>query len=307
MTSLPSAGSAPHLFCFGLGYSAATLAERLLQEGWRVSGTCRSESKRQALAGRGIRAMIFDRDRPLPAAEQALATVTDLLSSVPPDAFGDPVLDHHGTDIAAMAGMRWIGYLSTTGVYGDTGGAAVDESAPVNPSSERGHRRVVSEQAWLSLHRAHGLPVHIFRLAGIYGPGRSTLDQVLSGSARRIDRPGHVFSRIHVVDIATILRASMARPEPGTLYNVCDDEPAEPRAVVEYACRLLHREPPPLMPFEQAAPLMSPMAQSFWRDNRRVVNRRVKQALDIRLAFPNYRAGLDALAREYFDVAADRP
>ncbi|TVR82499.1 MAG: SDR family oxidoreductase [Rhodospirillales bacterium] len=291
------AGNAPHLFCFGLGYSANTLAERLLEEGWRISGTCRSEDKRDRLARLGIRAVIFDRDRPLPSPREAFATVTDVLSSVPPDPHGDPVLDRHGADLAAFGDVRWIGYLSTTGVYGDTGGAEVDETAPTKPTSERGRRRVNSEVAWLRLQQRHGLPVHIFRLAGIYGPGRSAIDQVLAGTARRIDRPGHVFSRIHVEDIATILRASMARPEPGTLYNVCDDEPAEPRSVVEYACRLLDRKPPALVPFEQAALNMSPMAQTFWRDNRRVRNDRIKEVLGVRLAYPNYRTGLDALAK----------
>jgi nucleoside-diphosphate-sugar epimerase len=208
-------GSAPHLFCFGFGYSARALARRLMDEGWIISGTCRSEEKRAALAARGIRAFLFDRDRPLLDAPAAFDGVTDILTSIPPDATGDPVLDQHGEVIAAARGLHWIGYLSTTGVYGDTGGAVVDETAPLCPTSERSRRRVEAERRWLDLfgarrcpcatrRRWHGQPVHVFRLAGIYGPGRSAIDQVRRGEMRRIDKPGHLFSRIHVDDIGAV-------------------------------------------------------------------------------------------------------
>ena len=295
MTETIKTGTAPHLFCFGLGYSARVLAGRLASEGWAVSGTCRDEATRQALAAEGFRAHLFDREHPLDDPVAALSEVTDVLCSVPPDGEGDPVLDRLGADIASMAGLRWIGYLSTTGVYGDTGGAAVDETAPLNPTSERSRRRIEAERRWLELYRSHGLPVHVFRLAGIYGPGRNAIDQVRAGRARRIDKAGHLFSRIHVEDVATVLRASMARPDPGAIYNVCDDIPASQSDVVAYACALLGVTPPPPVPLEELAEEMSPMALSFWRDNRRVENSRMKLDLGAQLKYPDYRSGLQAL------------
>ena len=295
MTGRIVTGAAPHLFCFGLGYSAVRIAERLMREGWTVSGTTRSAEKQHALNKKGIRAFLFERGRPLDDAVEALTGVTDVLSSVPPDGEGDPVLDHHHDDLVAMEGVRWLGYLSTTGVYGDTGGAAVDETAALHPTTERSRRRVAAEHLWRDLYDINGLPVHLFRLAGIYGPGRSVLDQARAGTARRIEKPGQMFSRIHVDDIASIVRASMARPEPGGVYNVCDDEPAEPSAVVLYACELLGLQPPPVISFSQAAEGMSPMALTFWRDNRRIINRRLKEVLRIDLAYPDYRAGLRAI------------
>jgi nucleoside-diphosphate-sugar epimerase len=291
-----ASASPPHLFCFGYGYSAAALARLLREEGWAVSGTCRSDGKRAALAAAGVRAFRFDRDRPLTDAAAVLADVTHLLVSAPPDATGDPVLDQHAGDIVAAPGLRWIGYLSTTGVYGDTGGAIVDETAPLRPTVERSVRRAAAECAWLDLHESHRLPAHVFRLAGIYGPGRNTLDQVRRGEARRIERPGHLFSRIHVDDIAAVLRASIARPNPGAVYNVCDDEPAAPADVIAFACRQLGVPVPPSMSFEEALPAMSPMARSFWHDNRRVDNARIKRELGARLRYPTYREGLAALA-----------
>lgn len=301
MTRRIATGAAPHLFCFGLGYSAMRLAERLMREGWMVSGTCRSAEKQRALSERGLRVFLFARGRPLADPVAAFTGVTDVLSSAPPDDEGDPVLDHHHDDLAAMDGLRWLGYLSTTGVYGDTGGAEVDEMADLYPTTERSRRRVAAERLWLELYRGYRLPVHLFRLAGIYGPGRSVIDQIRAGSARRIEKPGHVFSRIHVDDIATVVRASMARPEPGSIYNVCDDEPAPPRAVVEYACQILGVEPPPVVSFTEAAKEMSQMALTFWRDNRRVANRRIKQVLAVELAYPTYKVGLQAI------VDAERP
>ncbi len=300
MSEGAASGQAPHLFCFGLGFSARALAVRLMAEGWAVSGTCRDEATRTALTALGIRAFLFDRERPLDDAGDVLSQATDILSSVPPDADGDPVLDVHGETIAAMSGARWVGYLSTTGVYGDTGGARVNESSPVNPTSARGRRRVMAENGWLDLFWKQRLPVHVFRLAGIYGPGRSTLDQVRAGRARRIDRPGHLFSRIHVDDIAAVLRTSMARPRPGAVYNVCDDLPAAPGDVVAYACELLGVPAPPVVSYEEAAGDMSPMALSFWNDNRTVDNSRIKRELEIKLRHPDYKAGLKAV----FDAEA---
>ncbi len=295
MTEVIPSGHEPHLFCFGLGYTARALAARLMAEGWAVSGTCRDEETRTALADKGIRAFLFDRERPLDDPAGILSRATDILSSVPPDADGDPVLDCHGEIIAAMSGLRWIGYLSTTGVYGDTGGARVNETSPVNPSSARSRRRVGAENQWLELYWKGRLPVHLFRLAGIYGPGRSTLDQVRAGRARRIDRPGHLFSRIHVDDIVTVLRTSMARPRPGAVYNVCDDVPAAPSDVVAYACELLGVKPPHVVTYGEAVGDMSAMALSFWNDNRTVDNSRMKRELEIKLAYPDFKAGLKAV------------
>ncbi len=278
-----------HLFCFGLGFSALHVADRLLALGWRVSGTCRSAEKQAALRARGIDAILFDRERPVPDLARRLTGVTDLLASIPPDAGGDPAIGQHGREIAAAPDLRWVGYLSTTGVYGDCGSAWVDEASPLAPSGERGRRRMLAEAAWAALPQK----AHLFRLAGIYGPGSSALDTVREGRARRVVKPGQVFSRIHVSDIASTIVASMARPNPGAAYNVCDDDPAPPADVVTYACALLGVAPPPIVPYEEAD--LSPMARSFYDDNKRVRNTRMKQELGVSLAFPDYRVGLKSL------------
>ncbi|AWK86196.1 SDR family oxidoreductase [Azospirillum thermophilum] len=282
----------PRLFVFGPGYSARVFADRLRAEGWRIAATCRGEDKRAALEAGGIEAFPFDRDRPLADAAAALEGTTHLLVSIPPDAKGDPVLDHHAADLANLRTLDWAGYLSTTGVYGDTKGEWVSEAAWLRPTGERQKRRVEAERGWLSLYRQYGVPMHLFRLAGIYGPGRSALDSVRDGTARRVDKPGQVFCRIHVEDIATVLRASVARPSPGSVYNVADDLPCPSHEVVTYACELLGVEPPPMVPFEKAE--MSPMAASFYADSRRVRNDRIKRQLGVTLAYPDYRAGLRA-------------
>ncbi len=280
----------PHLFCFGLGYSAGFLARDLIAKGWRVSGTCRGTEKQARLRGQGILAHLFARDRPLDDAADALLSVTHLLSSVPPDDAGDPVLDLHRDVLDAVApGLVWVGYLSTTGVYGDRAGGWVDEGSAMTPSGERGRRRVAAERGWLALRQ----PAHLFRLAGIYGPGSSALDTVREGRAKRVAKPGQVFSRIHVDDIVQVLEASMARPDPGTAYNVCDDDPAAPADVIAYACQLLGVAPPPEVPFAEAD--LSPMARSFYDDNKRVDNTRIKRALGVTLRYPDYRAGLQAI------------
>jgi nucleoside-diphosphate-sugar epimerase len=280
------------LFCFGLGYSARVLARRLLAEGWAVAGTCRSEAGRAELAALGIEAVRFERGAPLVSAAAVLAGTTHLLVGIPPDEVGDPVLDGHGADLAALAPtLAWAGLLSTTGVYGDTGGAWVDEESPLRPSGARQQRRVEAERAWLGLLAGHRLPVHVFRLAGIYGPGRSAIDQVRAGTARRIDKPGQVFCRIHVEDIASVLIASMVRPNPGAIYNVCDDRPAPAAQVVAHACDRLGVAPPPLTPLAEAG--LSPMAASFYQDNRRVRNHRIKGELGVVLRHPDFESGLD--------------
>ncbi len=280
-----------HLFCFGFGYSALALARRLMASGWVVTGTCRSAEKAAALREAGFSATLFDREQPVDPT--ALDGVTHLLVSVPPDATGDPVLSRHGNDIAALPGLSWLGYLSTTGVYGDRAGGWVDETARLLPTGERGRRRVAGEQGWLGLWHDQGVPVHVFRLAGIYGPGRSAFDALRAGTAKRIDKSGQVFSRIHVEDLATVLAASIGQPRPGAVYNVCDDDPAPPEAVVAHAATLLGMSPPPLVPFETAG--LSPMARSFYDDNKRVSNRLIKTELGVSLRYPDFRAGLAAI------------
>ena len=282
--------SSESLFCFGLGYSAGFLARAIVQEGWRVAGTTRDAPPERA----EFPLYRFRRGEPL--AEIVLAGATHLLISVPPDERGCPVLDEHGAAIAVRQGLAWVGYLSTTNVYGDRAGAWVDESSPVAPSGERGKRRAAAEAGWLDLQRSSGVPVHIFRLAGIYGPGRSALDALKNGTARRVVKPGQVFSRIHVTDLVAVLRASIARPRPGAIYNVCDDEAAPPQEVVAYAASLLGVVPPPLEDFATAA--LSPMARSFYDDNKHVANARIKDELGVRLRYPTYREGLAALMSE---------
>jgi nucleoside-diphosphate-sugar epimerase len=269
------------LLCFGMGYTAYALA-RCLTDDWAVTGTTR---------GGSADCQPFGRDHKLPPS--AFDGVTHILISIPPDEVGDPVLDVHGADIARWRSLQWLGYLSTTGVYGTRDGGWVDETSELRPSGARGKRRVAAEAGWLELWRSRGVPVHIFRLAGIYGPGRSALDALRAGAAKRIDGPGQLFSRIHVGDIASVLLASIARPRPGAIYNVCDDEPAAQAEIVAYAASLLGIEPPPLLPLAQAG--LSPMARSFYADNKRVSNALVKSEFGVALAYPNYRAGLAAI------------
>ena len=279
------------LFCFGLGYSAGFLARAVSAMGWRVCGTAREHPAGEAQ----FPLHRFDRDHPLADAARLLGEATHVLVSIPPDAIGCPVCDLHGETLAGLESLAWLGYLSTTNVYGDRRGGWVDEASPTIPTGPRGQRRLAAEAAWLELHRRAGLPLHIFRLAGIYGPGRSALDTLKAGTARRIAKPGQVFSRIAVEDLAAVLLASMARPRPGAIYNVCDDEAAPPDAVVAYAAALLGVAAPPLEDFAGAA--LSPMARSFYDDNKRVSNRLIREELGVALRYPTYREGLAALNR----------
>lgn len=290
----------PVLLSFGHGYSARALAQRLIPRGWRVIGTTRSDGKAEALAAEGFEPLVWPGTDPAPA----LARATHVLSSVAPGADGDPVLAACGEAIAARApALAWAGYLSTTGVYGDRGGGWVDEDAPLDPATERGRRRVAAEAAWQRLAGTSGLPLHIFRLAGIYGPGRGPFEKVRAGSARRIVKPDQVFSRIHVEDIARVLEASIDRPRPGAVYNVCDDEAAPPEDVLAHAARLLGLPPPPKVAFEDAE--MSPMARSFYAESKRVSNRRMREDLGVAPLYPTYREGLAALLAS--DAAPRRP
>jgi nucleoside-diphosphate-sugar epimerase len=284
-----------HLLCFGLGFSAAVLAARLKARGWQISATSRSAAGAERITAQGYRGFVFDGSAPLP--DQAFDGITHAVISAPPADDGDPVLrQHRATFVSRARQFRWVGYLSTTGVYGDHGGGVVSEETPLTPNTDRGRKRLLAEMQWLELWRAHGLPVHIFRLAGIYGPGRNQLVSLLDGTARRIIKPGQIFSRIHVEDIATVLEASMARPHPGGAYNVCDDEACPPQDVVAFGAELLGLPVPPDIAFAEAR--LSPMARSFYADSKRVSNRRIKAELGVQLAYPTYREGLAALARD---------
>ncbi|HVQ11775.1 MAG TPA: SDR family oxidoreductase [Methyloceanibacter sp.] len=282
------------LFCFGLGFSAETLAKRLAAKGWSIAGTARDLANIDRLRGQGYEVVRFTGEPGNTETVAALGGTTHLLHSIPPGHDGDPVLHHYRAEIAHLSTLDWIGYLSTVGVYGNYAGAVVDETAQPHPNNERTRARVVAESGWLALGEEAGRPAQVFRLAGIYGPGRSALDKLRAGTARRIVKPGQVFNRIHVEDIATVLEASIARPRAGATYNVADDEPAPPEDVIAYGAELLGMEPPPEVPFEEAD--LSPMARSFYGDSRRISNALIKSELGVRLAYPNYREGLNALA-----------
>tara|TARA_R110001592_G_scaffold29350_12_gene106690 strand:- start:5975 stop:6877 length:903 start_codon:yes stop_codon:yes gene_type:complete len=279
------------LFCFGHGYTCDYLGHALAEEGgWTVSGTTRDPDKRTALQARDIKTYLFDFDTPLPDPIYMLRNVTHIVISTPPTDNGDPTFIAHAHDIVGLPNLEWIGYLSTTGSYGDRDGGWVDEGSYPRPSTKRGSRRLKAEEQWMSLFYSHNVPVHIFRLAGIYGPGRSALDSVRSGVARRIDKPGHAFSRTHVEDIVQVLKTSMENPKAGEIYNVCDDMPAPSHEVIDYACQLLGIESPPLMPFDMVD--LAPITQSFYADNKRIRNDKIKEDLGIVLKYPDYKQGL---------------
>lgn len=275
------------LFVFGMGYSAQALARRLLPQGWRIVGTTRSTDKAARLAAAGIEPVIWPGDPVGPSLRQA----THLLVSIGAGAEGDPVLARHRAEIAEIAPkLVWAGYLSTTGVYGDHQGGWVDETTPLAPTTERGRWRKLAEDQWRAV---SDLPLHVFRLAGIYGPGRGPFEKVRDGTARLIVKEGQFMSRIHVDDLAATLAASIADPAPGTAYNVCDDEPSPPETVLRHAAQLLGLPPPPEVRFEEAR--MTELARSFYLESKRVSNRRIREELGVRLAYPSYREGLAAL------------
>ncbi|WP_108483732.1 SDR family oxidoreductase [Oceaniglobus ichthyenteri] len=278
-----------HLLSFGHGYCAQALARLLLPLGWQITGTTRSADKAARLTKTGVAAAVW----PGSDLTETIADATHILLSAGPDEAGDPVAPHLGDAIAAAPNLQWLGDLSTTGVYGNHDGGWVDETTPLTPSTRRGKARVLAESQWQALAAQHALPLHIFRLAGIYGPGRGPFAKVRDGSARRIIKPDQVFSRIHVDDIAQILAASIARPNPGAIYNLCDDDPAPPQDVIAHAAELLGLPIPPAVPFDQAE--MSPMARSFYAESKRVDNTRIKTELGVRLLYPDYRRGLAAL------------
>lgn len=277
------------LLSLGHGYSARALAARLIPQGCRVIGTTRSAEKQDEIARTGVEPLLW----PGTDLRPFLQEVRHVLVSAGPGPEGDPVLAALGPDIAAIAPrLRWLGYLSTTGVYGDHKGAWVDEQTPLTPATKRGQARVEAEAAWQAI---PDLPLHIFRLAGIYGPGRGPFAKVRRGTARRIIKKGQVFSRIHVEDIAQALVLSIARPDPGAIYNLCDDDPAPPQDVIGHAAELLGLPLPPAEDFETAE--MTPMARSFYAESKKVRNDHAKQALGWDPQFPNYRTGLAAMLK----------
>jgi nucleoside-diphosphate-sugar epimerase len=275
------------LLSIGHGYSARALAERLVPQGWRIVGTTRSADKADQIAATGVEPVVW------PGTDLAalVAGFPNILVSAGPGPDGDPVLNAVQDDIARAApDLRWLGYLSTTGVYGDHGGDWVDETTPLSPSTKRGQARVEAEARWQAI---PDLPLHIFRLAGIYGPGRGPFAKVRAGTARRIIKDGQVFSRIHVDDIAQALELSLRNPDPGAIYNLCDDDPAPPQDVIAYAAKLLGVPIPPAIAIEDAE--MTPMARSFYAESKKVRNDLIKQALGWTPRYPTYHEGLNAM------------
>ena len=280
------------LLIVGLGYSGSCVARAALRAGFDVSGTSR---RAEAVPPPGVRLLAFAQAAP------AIAAATHLLATAPPHHDGDaaegvdPAWAAHGAAIAAAPLLRWAGYLSTTGVYGDRQGGWVDETTPPRPEQERSRRRLAAEQAWAAL--GARMPVDLFRIAGIYGPGRSALDDLRAGRARRVIRPGHMFCRIHRDDIAAAVLAAMGQARgPGVrVLNLADDEPAGSAAVMEEAARLLGLPPPPAVPYAEVAPSLSPMARSFWQESRLVASARTQAELGLVWRYPSYREGLRAI------------
>lgn len=277
------------LLSFGHGYSARALASLLVPQGWTIFGTTRNPDRAKELDAEGITSVLW----PDGDLTEALETATHLLVSAGPDTEGDPVLNRYRDEITQLAPrLDWAGYLSTTGVYGDHQGGWVDEATPLTPATRRGQMRVAAEADWQTV---PGLPLHIFRLAGIYGPGRGPFEKVRNCTARRIVKSNQVFSRIHIEDIAQVLEASIRQPNPGAIYNLCDDDPAPPQDVIAYAAALLGAPMPPEVAFEAAD--LTPMARSFYAESKRVSNTRIKAELSVELIYPDYRSGLRALLK----------
>ncbi|MFH1157579.1 MAG: SDR family oxidoreductase [Pseudomonadota bacterium] len=290
------------MFCFGFGYTASFLAPKLFACGWKISGTTTDPDKKPLLRESGVDAWLFDRSHNIPDPFNTFSDVTHILLSVPTDTEGDPVFDAHGMDLASLKNLEWAGYLSTTAIYGNQDGNWVDETTLPTPTSPHGRMRRRAEQQWQSLCLSEGLPLHIFRLSGVYGPGRSVIDAVRSGTARRIEKPGHSFNRIHVEDIVQVLIASMNAPAPGSIYNLADDMPSASHEMIQFACNLLGIASPPLIPFDQAE--MAPIVRSFYHDNKRIRNDKIKNELGVDLLYPDYRSGLLSCLKEEKERAA---
>ncbi|MEM6415122.1 MAG: SDR family oxidoreductase [Pseudomonadota bacterium] len=277
--------------CLGYGYTAQYLAPILIQNGWRVFGTTRSDEKVAQLREKKIEAILWsDKDE----LQNVINKSDAILVSPTPDENGCPAFLATNKQISQRAReIQWIGYLSSNGVYGDHTGAWIDEDTIPTPSGARGERRLKAEGQWRQLSEQSGVPVFIFRLPGIYGPGRSAFERLKNGTATRVVKPGQVFSRAHVEDIAAAVLASLQKPDAGRMFNIADDEPAPPQDVTAYAAELLGIEPPPETPLNDAT--LSPMARSFWADNKRVRNTLMKSALGVELKYPTYREGLRAI------------
>jgi len=287
------------VFFFGMGYSSLASARAIhlsIDSAIPISGTTRTEEKAEELADSAYRIHVFDGESPGLTLEEDLDKASHVILSIPPDEHGDPALNHHRSSLDRAKNLEWIGYYSTVGVYGDFGGAWIDESANTSPLNRRSRQRVEAEAGWRAYAASRGLPLLILRLAGIYGPGRSALDKLRDGTARRIVKPGQVFNRIHVEDIGRVTALAASRKLAGT-FNLTDDEPAPPQDLVTYAARLMGVTPPPEMPFETAE--MTEMARSFYSDNKRVSNKAIKEVLGIELLYPTYREGLDTIARQH--------
>ncbi|MCV9940437.1 SDR family oxidoreductase [Boseaceae bacterium BT-24-1] len=282
------------LVIFGLGYSAGFFARAALARGWDVTGTVRSAEKAGELSKQGLHTLVFGGFAVSTPLAKILAEADAVLVSAQPDEAGDPVLGALTDKLAAAEKLRWIGYLSTIGVYGDHGGAWIDEAAECRPTSRRSRQRLEIEQDWLAFGERCGKAVQIFRLSGIYGPGRNAITKLQAGTANRLIKPGQVFNRIHVDDIAGVLMASIERPRPGAIYNVTDDEPAPPQDVISFAAEVAGLEPPPETPFDPVK--LSPMAASFYGENKRVSNALVKRELGYAFRYPDYRQALRDLA-----------
>ena len=273
------------LLCLGYGAIAKALVRRLPPAEWSVTGTTRNGATAALMKASGVAAL----DLATALDPSALADATHILISIPPDDQGDLAFNAGAAALRAAPKLHWVGYLSTTGVYGDLQGRWAFEWTPAAPLSTEGKRRALAERQWLE----SGLPVHVFRLPGLYGPGRSAFDRLRAGDARRIVKQGQVFSRAHEDDVAAALLASIQRPNPGRIYNICDDEPAPPQAVTAYASKLLGMAPPPEIALQDAN--LSPLAQRFYAESKRVSNARAKSELGWRPLFPTYREGLAAI------------
>ncbi len=281
----------PCLLIFGHGYTANAFADYVRSIDWEIFGTTRNPQTADLLIKKGVKPLMWSDETKI---KSVINRSDYILHSIPPTEIGDPVHKRFAETITSRStNLSWFGYLSTTSVYGNHNGKWVDENIPVNPSSNRGLLRVKAENNWSSI---KDLPLHIFRLAGIYGPNRSPLDKIRSGKAQLISKPGQFFSRIHVEDIARVLKASIEMPNHGSIYNVCDDMPAAPDEVLDYAAKLINYPDLPKVAFEEAD--LSPMAKSFYSENKRVKNDRIKSELKITLKYPNFETGLNALAEK---------
>ena len=283
-----------HLLCFGLGFTGSALVHDARGKGWAASGTCRERIERDKWTEAGVRSLLFDGKESSEALGNAVREASHMLVTIPPQKdVGDVVLKHFKKILTEASQLQWVGYLSTTGVYGNRDGGWVDEDSELKPEFDHQRRRVEAEEQWQELYKNYQIPVHIFRLAGIYGPGRNLLERVRNGTARRIDQPDLVFNRVHVEDVVQVLCASIDRPSPGSIYNVSDDVPSSPAEAVAFACGLVHAPVPPLIALEDAE--LSAMARGFYQTNKKVRNQKIKEELGVQLRYPYYKAGLRAL------------